>query len=338
MPDDRIRQLMNQHNIPGLGLGVAQGGRVLLQRGYGYADLEHRVPADSQTVWELASITKLFTAQGVMILHDERRLDIDDPLGDYLDDLPPLWQPIRIRHILSHQSGIRSYTEMPNYWRYVRYDRPREAILDLVRKQALLFEPGERVAYDNTGYYLLGYLIEAVSGMAYDEFLDDRVFIPLQMMSTRINDPYQVIADRAEGYSFDGKNIRKKEYYSAVNTFSAGALLSTVEDVVRWGNAFRSGRLMQHATRDMMLEIHPSRQQNERDFHYSMGLGWFLVDMDNGRTFAGHNGAIKGFSTSLMYFVEEDVIIVMLCNQGSLAEPHRVAYEAATALIPELAE
>lgn len=322
--DGLIEQAMQAQGIPGLGLAVSRGQDVLLARGYGFANLAHSVPTTADSPFELASITKLFTATAVLLLHEQGRLSIDDPIGAYLPDLPAAWQPIPIRHMLAHQSGIRSYTAVDAYWQSTRRDVSRDEILALVADLPLDFEPGERNSYDNTGYYLLGMLIEAVSGQPYDQFLHAAIFVPLGMTATRANDPYAVIEKRVQGYSRPSDTLQRAEYYSPSGTFSAGVLLSTPTDMARWAASLHTDRILSVETQRSMWTPHPSRSANERQHHFTMGLGWFLVDYQ-GLQFAGHNGSIVGFSTSLLHLIEEQLTVCILCNVDDVAEPHAIA-------------
>jgi D-alanyl-D-alanine carboxypeptidase len=319
-----IEQTMQAQGIPGLGLAVTRGSDTLLTRGYGVANLEHNVPTTADSAFELASITKLFTATAVMLLHEQGLLSIDDPIGIYLPDLPAAWQPITIRQILAHQSGIRSYTAVDAYWKTTRLDVSRDEILALVADLPLDFAPGERYSYDNTGYYLLGMLIEVVGQQPYAQFLSDTIFTPLGMTSTRANDPYTIVAKRAQGHSRPSDTLQRAEYYSSSGTFSAGVLLSTPADMARWAISLHTDRILSMNAQRRMWTPHPSRSANEREHQFTVGLGWFLVDYQ-GLHFAGHNGGIVGFSTSLLHLIEQQLTVCVLCNVDDIAEPHAIA-------------
>lgn len=325
--DNFITEAMTRHQIPGLSLAVVQDGAVRLLSGYGLAHLEHQVPATAHTVYEIASLTKLFTATAVMRLVEAGRLALTDPLAAHLPDLPPAWSAITIRHILAHQSGLKSYTQVKEYWRSTRLDVSRPAILDLVRHRPLDFQPGQRHAYDNTGYYLLGLLIEQISGQSYGQFLAEQIFEPLGMTATRVNDPYAIVPHRAAGYTGRDGHLRNAEYYSPAGTFSAGVLLSSAADLATWAATLHTDALLSPASRELMWRPHPSAAANEREFHFSLGLGWFLVDWQ-GRTFAGHNGDIVGFAASLVHFPAERLTGILLCNRDELETPHLLALGA----------
>ncbi len=314
--------------IPGVGVAVTQGDDVLLAEGFGLADVERNVAVSAESVFELASITKLFTAEAVLLLAQQNRLQLSDPIGNYLPDLPAAWQPIAIHHLLAHQSGIRNYTSVDAYWQTTRLDVAREDILALVADLPLDFAPGERNRYDNSAYFLLGMLIEAVSSQPYDQFLHDAIFAPLGMAATRANDPYAIIPNRVQGYSLADGDLRRAEYYATAGTFSAGILVSSAADMARWMASLHGEAILSQAWRANMWRSRPSRQANEREHHFSMGLGWFQVDY-RGRQFWGHNGSIVGFATALMHFIEPQLSVCVLCNLDAVAEPHALAFDIA---------
>ncbi len=319
-----IRREMEKQQIPGLALGVIVQGEPVLLHGYGYANLEHAIPVTPHTVFEIASITKLFTATAVMMLAQAGKLALSDPLSRYLPNLPEAWQAITIRHVLTHSSGLKGYTDTQRYWETTRLDISRAAILDLVRDEPLLFPPGQRYHYDNTGFYLLGLLLEQVSGQAYGDLLGEMIFTPLGMTDTRTNDPYAIVPRRAAGYSLQDGALHNKAYYSTAGTFSAGVLLSTVSDMAKWDAALYTEKLLETAVLQQMWTPNPTEQKNERALSFSLGLGWFLVDHRE-TFFAGHGGGIIGFSSTYLRFLREGVSVVLLCNRDEVPEPHNLA-------------
>ncbi|HEY9650339.1 MAG TPA: serine hydrolase domain-containing protein, partial [Coleofasciculaceae cyanobacterium] len=181
MIDDYIQATMAREHIPGLSVAVIQEGEPILVKGYGLANVEHSVPATEDTVYEIASIGKTFTATVTMMLVEEGVISLNDWIVDYLDNPPEAWHPVTLKHILSHQSGIPSYTDAKNYWDITRLDLSKAEILALISELPLKFQPGDYSAYDNTGYYLLGLMLEKVTGQTYGELLRDRIFAPLGM-------------------------------------------------------------------------------------------------------------------------------------------------------------
>jgi D-alanyl-D-alanine carboxypeptidase len=330
-----IEAAMRAQHIPGLALAILRGDEPLYTGYHGLANVEHGIPVTAATVWQIASITKPFTAQAILLLADEGRLDLDAPIAAYLSDLPAAWQPVTIRHCLAHQSGIPSYTTPDAYWAQTRQDKSHAEILALVRDLPLNFPPGTRYSYDNTGFYLLGMVLEAITGQAYGDVIRDRILNPLGMTTARANDASAIIPNRAEGYTIVDGQIANAPPYSTSNTFSAGVLVAALPDLIRWRAALRPDGLLPADTLRTMLTPHPSAEGNERDNDFTMGLGWFLVDHPYGQ-FIGHNGSIAGFAAAFVHLIAHDLTLISLCNQGDVPEPHALALETAVLLLPEL--
>lgn len=331
MIDSIIQQLMQEQHIPGLAIGINQADTVLVEQYHGYANLEHNVPVTSNTLFEIASVTKLFTAQAILLLVQDGAIALDDYIKQYVDSLPSAWERVTIQHCLAHQSGIPNYTTVDQYWQITPNNKTHAEMLSLVRELPLRFDPGARHAYDNTGFYLLGLVIEQVSGIEYEKFLAHRIFTPLHMTNTQANNYAAIIAHRAQGYTYQDDRLTNKAFYSTSNTFSAGILLSTLQDLMTWHVALFDDRLLNRYLRQLWWTPHPSVAENERTNNYTMGLGWFIVDSPFGQ-FLGHNGGIVGFAASLLYFPHTDVSAFVLCNAGHVAEPHQIAFKVITEL------
>ncbi|PJF28176.1 MAG: serine hydrolase [Phototrophicales bacterium] len=326
MLETLLDQMMEQQQIPGMALAVHRGTETLLEAYRGWADLELSSPVNADTIFEIASVTKLFTAQAVLVLMERGQLMIDHPLADYMSGIPDAWRSVTIRHILAHQSGIPSYTDAPTYWSLAGKDKTFDEVIDLVRDLPLRFQPGARYAYDNTGYYLLGRLIEKVSGNPYGTWLNQTIFEPLNMSQTRVNDYREVIRGRARGYRLESGELVNKPYYSTSNTFSAGVLLSTVRDLLAWRDSLKDDRILSEKSRRLWWTLHPSAEGNERSGAFTLALGWFVVDSPLGQ-FYGHNGGIAGFASSLMIFPEADITAVLLCNAEHVSAPHSIVFD-----------
>ncbi len=331
MIDDLIQQSMSEYHIPGLALRIQRGKEVVHQGYYGLANLEHGVAVTAQTVFEIASVTKLFTAQAVLLLAQRGTIALDDFVAKYLPNLPETWQTITIRHCLAHQSGIPNYTSVETYWNYSRDAKSHEEVLDLVRELPLNFPPGTRHAYDNTGFYLLGMLIEAVSGKSYGDYLQENILKPLGMIHTRANDYDAIVPNRAQGYVYADGVLRNKPFYDISNTFSAGILLSSVSDLMLWKASLFNDSILNTDSRKVWWTPHLSEAGNERP-HYSVGLGWFILDDPVGR-FYGHNGGIPGFATAFLYLPATDTTAVLMCNCNYVNEPHKIALAAVQQLL-----
>ena len=222
--------------------------------------------------------------------------------------------------------SIPGYTDVESYWKVTRSDKTHAEVLSLISAMPLKFEPGSRYAYDNTGFYLLGLLIEKISGTSYGDFLEARIFKPLHMTSTQVNNYTRIIPHRSQGYIYQDGGLTNKDFYSTSNTFSAGILLSTIRDLARWHSALFDDSILNAHFRQLWWSPYPSAAGNERDTNYSVGLGWFIVDSPLGQ-FLGHNGGILGFVASFLYFPKTNISAFVLCNAGQVTEPHHIAFE-----------
>ncbi|MFN6569007.1 serine hydrolase domain-containing protein [Dendronalium sp. ChiSLP03b] len=329
MVDDYIQATMAKNQIPGLSFAVVQEGELVLVKGYGLANLEHSVPATEHTVYEIASVGKTFTATVTMMLVEEGVISLEEAIANYLDYLPPAWQGVTIKHILSHQSGIPNYTDAPNYWELTRLDLSKSEILALVTDLPLKFPPGEFSAYDNTGYYLLGLMLEKVAGKSYGDLLQERIFATLGMNATMMNHPKDIVPHRAAGYRLlDGKLVNKP-YYSPSVTYSAGGQLSSVADMVKWEQALHSATLLKQSTLEMMWTPHPPKRGNDWEKQrYVVGLGWWVLNYSDRRV-VGHNGSILGFASNITRFIDDKMTVIVFCNLDKISRPDAIAKQIA---------
>ncbi|MBN4004594.1 serine hydrolase domain-containing protein [Nostoc sp. LPT] len=339
MIDDYIRAVMTQNQIPGLSVAVVQEGEPVLVKGYGLANVEHSVPATEHTVYEIASVGKTFTATAIMILVEQGIISLEDAIADYLDCLPITWQNVvTIGHILSHQSGIPSYTDASNYWEITHLNLSKSEILALVTHLPLKLQPGEFSAYDNTGYYLLGLLLEKVTEQSYGDLLQERIFAPLEMNATVMNNPSDIVPNRAAGYQLTNSKLVNKPYYSPSVTYSAGGQLSSVEDMVKWEQALCAETLLKQSTLDLMWTPHfPNQGDDWENLRYVAGLGWWVFNYDDRRV-VGHNGSILGFASNITRFIDDKITVILLCNLDKISRPDAIAKKIAEYYCPVLTE
>ena len=279
-------QMENQH-IPGLSLAVIRSGEAIRAGGYGFASLELSVPVTSETVFQIGSITKQFTATAVMMLVEEGKTGLEESVTHALEGLPAAWEGVTVRHLLDHTSGIKSFTGIPDVMARLTFlPTTRDEVLALVAEEPLEFAPGEQYAYNNTGYYLLGHIIEQVSGQPYADFLRERIFAPLEMNATRVNDLKDILPNRACGYEWAEDRWRNADHISMTWPFSAGALVSTTLDLAKWDAVLGSERLLPKAVWERMWT--PAILNDGMKVDY--GFGWAVGDY-HGRRTVGHGGA-----------------------------------------------
>ena len=337
----RIRPLvevaLRSHPAPGISVAVERGGELLFAGGFGEADLEHGVPATEHTVYRIGSVTKQFTAAAAMLLASEGKLDLDAELGEVLPDYDTRGFAVPVERLLNHTSGIKGYTEIEEFWERSRLDLGHEAMMELFASEPFEFEPGERYQYNNSGYYLLGVLIERLSGVSYGRFLEERFFAPLGLARTHHleNDP--IVPGRAQGYEVrDGGGFRNDDPLSMTGPYAAGALGASVLDLVAWQRALVSGAAVGAAAYERMSA--PGALSNGDPVHYGYGLG---LGEQHGLAKVSHGGGINGFRARLAYYPEEDLGIAVLENSGSgrpgLLE-NRIARAALRLEQPEVVE
>lgn len=330
--DEYIQKQMAALHIPGVAVAVVKDGKPVLAKGYGLANVEWSVPVTENTVYQLASVSKQFTATGIMMLVEEGKLSLDDKLPKFFDKLPAAWGNVTVRQLLNHTSGIKSYTNLPSFEKTLRQDFSKEEIIKMAADAPVDFAPGEKYSYNNTGFYLLGMIIEKVSGKEYGAFLQERIFQPLGMTSTRLNDLREVIKLRATGYAWENGKLRNGEYVSPTQPFSAGALISTVTDLAKWDAALYTEKLLKRASLEQMWT--PEKLNDGKPLTYGYGWG---VDLYRTRKRVSHGGGINGFSTFISRFVDDKVTVIVLSNlEGGSAG--RLADGIAEFYIPALAE
>jgi len=324
--DDAVKNVMNAHQIPGLVLQVVQHGQTIKTAAYGQANLEWNIPATSDTVFEIGSITKQFTAACILILMQDGKLSLDDPISRYLTNTPAGWSDITIRHLLTHTSGITNYTGLDGF-ELSRHLTQAEFIAK-IGGQPKLFAAGNRFSYCNTGYNLLGFIVENVSGQPYWDFLTARILQPLGMTSTVKREPGRILARRAAGYDLvEGRLVNRDVNYT--DLFSAGEIASTMGDLMKWNVGLDSDKILGPAAKSQWWT--PGKLTDGTPTGY--GFGWFLTPLDGHRCQA-HGGATSGFSAANQRFPDDGLEVVILSNSGEEGVAISVAQAVAKIYLP----
>ena len=317
--DDYVSAQMRQLQIPGLSLAIVRDGRIAKAQGYGFANLELKARATKETVYEIGSNTKQFTAAAIMMLVEDGKVHLEDTITKYFPEAPEAWHGITIRHLLSHTSGIQNHVAVPHWLDVFRTNLafetapPRDELLKMFFKLPLEFKPGETWAYDNTGYYLLGIIIEKASGKSYWQFLDERIFKALGMNATRNTDPQPIVPNRASGYEWKKDHFENRPILLPAIAFSAGSLLSTVEDMAKWDAALSNEKLLKKSSLDEMWTAAITNDATDAPFSY--GFGWF-VDSYHGHRLVQHSGGTPGFSSVIYRFIDDKLTIIVLTNHS----------------------
>ncbi|HEX8653721.1 MAG TPA: serine hydrolase domain-containing protein [Allosphingosinicella sp.] len=309
--DAIVRSGMAAAHIPGLSLTVLRGGEIVRQSNYGWANLEHRLPVDAQTAFNIGSASKQIIAAGVMLLVQEGRVELDASISRYIQEVPAHWRPITVRHLLTHTSGL--VREAPGF--APESDQP---VMDVVRTAyplPLLFSPGERFEYSNTGYFILAELIARTSGMPWPRFFHERFFEPLGMTATRATSRVDLIPGRAAGYEWKEDRFENVTPYLALRP--SGAFVSTASDMARWERSLVRGTLLSRPSLAQMWTR--ARLNNGQLAPY--GFGWRLEEVD-GVSEIGHAGSLPGFRAYFARYPDRDLTVIALINANhGPAEP-----------------
>jgi D-alanyl-D-alanine carboxypeptidase len=286
---------------------VARDGKPIFRKGYGLANREWSVPNGPESKFRLGSITKQFTATAILQLVEAGKLKLDDPISKYYTDSPAAWSKVTIHHLLCHTSGIPSYTGLPGFFlKESMFDRTPAEIVKLTQEKPLEFEPGEKFAYDNTGYVLLGYVIEKISGQKYADYLRDHIFSLLGMRDTGYDTAQEVIPHRASGYMFNGTTWVNAPYLAMSLPHAAGSLYSTVDDLLIWDQALYAQKPLTAASLDRMFT--PNKDK--------YGYGWFINTRFNHKVLE-HQGGINGFNTLISRYPDARVTVIVLSNMNT---------------------
>lgn len=309
--DQLVRDCMTAQGLASVSIGIRRAGMRDVTRSYGFADLENDVRATPHTVYRIGSLTKQFTAAATMRLVERGTLGLDDTLAALIPGCPAHVRHITVEQLLTHTSGIKNYTEIPAFAEKSRLDLTQSQLGELIANEPLEFVPGERYKYSNSGYFLLGVIIEQVSGKPYHQFMQEEVFTPLGLLETYYLDNYRIIKRRAHGYDIFQGYMVNSGYVSMTSPFAAGALGSTVVDLLEWQTALLGGRVIGLESLTRMAT--PARLADGTRTAYGFGMETSGLD---GRPRLSHGGTINGFRSQLAYYPDEGAIVVVLCNNG----------------------
>jgi CubicO group peptidase (beta-lactamase class C family) len=305
---DFVNEYLKKNQIPGCAVMVRHDGKVVLCQGYGVSNVEDGVRVMPQTVFQSGSIGKQFTAMAIMMLIEEKKLALEDPISKYLD-VPENWSAIRVRHLLTHTSGLGDYPESFSLQR----DYTEDELLKMITVQALAFGPGEKWSYSNLGYVTLGILIHKVSGEFWGDFLQQRVFAPVGMKHTRVVSEADIIPNRAAGYVLKNGALKNQQWVSpTVNNTADGSLYFNVEDLAKWDEALETRKLISRASYEQMWT--PVKLSNGTTVPY--GFGWGIAKTDSGHGVVEHGGAWQGFASYIVRYPDDRLTVAVLCNRA----------------------
>lgn len=323
------QQAIEKDQIVGLSIGVARGESILCAKGFGLANVELDVPATANTVYRIGSITKQFTAAAILLLLEDGKLKLDDPLTEFLPEYPVSGCPITLRHLLQHTSGVKDFTRLPAYRKELPIRVSQDDVLNRFQSLPLNFEPGNEHRYCNSGYFLLGMVVEKASGKSYREFVEKRLFEPLELKHSYCETHGRIIPGRAAGYSRLFTVVWNSPYINMKQTVGAGNLASTVGDLLVWQQALVAHRLLTADSSQLMKT--KGKLADGKPFSY--GLGISIRKLGN-RDVIRHGGGINGFRADLAYYPESGYTIAVLSNSEN-ARASRISDRIAKRLLAE---
>lgn len=309
--DAYVARHMESQRIPGMAVAVIRAGEVVHAKGYGLANVEHQVPVTTQTVFQSGSVGKAFTVMAVMMLVDEGRVGLEDALPTWFPDAPDTWRAITVRHLLEHTSGLPGYPADFDF----RRDRTEAELYEIIRAQPLDFAVGERRGYSNLGFVLLGILINKATGMFYGDFLQERIFTPLQMTTARVISEADIVPNRASGYRLVDTTLANQEWVApSLNTTADGALHLSVEDMAKWEAALHRGELLSARSYEVMWR----RLITNDGVPQPWGFSWLLADI-NGRRVVEHSGGWQGFGSDFLRYPDEQLAVSVFLNRRGVS-------------------
>jgi D-alanyl-D-alanine carboxypeptidase len=325
--DKLVQDKMYSEQIPGLALAVIKDGKILKARGYGFADVKLKIPVATNTVFRIASLSKQFVATAIMLLVEENKLNLDDPVSKYLDETPSEWKRITIRHLLTHTSGIPDFLN-ENIWVHTWLYGFDRGVFKAVAARPLHFAPGDEFRYSNSNYHLLGMIIRKVTGEAYGDFLRERIFQPLDMTQTVVSPIKGKIPGLALGYFWKNDRLQPGDNATpAIKAYAGGGVVSAVSDMAKWDAALYTEKLLKQSSLDQMWT--PVGLNDGMKARY--GFGWGTTSRSDGEhLIISHTGNFTGFSSVIYRAVDDQLTVIILDNRHD-------SYDAVSGLSQKIA-
>ena len=328
--DDLVRAEMKRQQIPGCAIAVVRDGQVVKAAAYGVANAESGAPVTTDTLFRIQSVSKQFTAAGVMLLVEEGKLGLDDPVGRHLEGIPPAWAKLTIRHLLTQTSGLPDFVNESLV--DLRADHTEEQLLAAIAGRPLKFVPGEAWAYSNSNYHLLAMIIRRVTGRWYGDFLAERIFQPIGMTRTTVLQTGETDHDVAVGHTLERGRLKGASTVAlSVASYGGGGIRSTILDLAKWDAVLYTDRLLKQASRERMWT--PAVLNNGTAHGY--GFGWEIGEIAGHRRLA-HSGKWLGFSAQIDRFVGDHLTVILLANQSE-TNPARITRAVAGHYLPGVA-
>lgn len=323
---DNLIKKQFKSNETGVSALVAKNGKVIYRKAFGKANLELDVDMTSDNVFQVGSITKQFTSVSILMLLEEGKLNLEDEITKFIPDYPTKGQKITVHHLLTHTSGIKSYTAMQSFGEIFTIDQSPLKFIEFFKNEPMDFNPGEKYMYNNSGYFLLGYIIEKVSGMSYSKFIQERIFEKIDMKNSYYGSQTKLIKNRASGYQ-KREVFSNAQYISLTLPYAAGSIMSTVDDLFKWQTAITNDVFVKEVTIDKAFTNYTLNNGDKINY----GYGWSIDELNNVPTIE-HGGAIPGYLSMGVFVPSKNVYVIVFSNCGCKS-PTNVALEIAALAI-----
>tara|TARA_B110000902_G_scaffold241275_1_gene291449 strand:- start:24 stop:1676 length:1653 start_codon:yes stop_codon:yes gene_type:complete len=319
---DKILRTQFKTNETGVSALVAKDGNVIYRKAFGKADLELDVNMTSKNVFEVGSITKQFTSVAILMLLEEGKLSLDDEITKFIPTYPTNGKKITIHHLLTHTSGIKSYTSMQRFGEVMTIDETPLKFIDFFKNEPMDFDPGEKYLYNNSGYFILGYIVEKISGISYPKFIQERIFDAIDMKSSYYGSHKKLIKNRASGYQ-KGAEFSNAQYISLTLPYAAGSIMSNVDDMLKWQTAITNNVFLKKATIDKAFTNYTLINGDKINY----GYGWSINEINDVSTIE-HGGAIPGYLSMGVFVPSKNIYVILFSNCGCQS-PTNTALEIA---------
>jgi CubicO group peptidase (beta-lactamase class C family) len=319
--DSIVAEQLKNGRAAGMSVAVVRGRDTLVMKGYGLVDLEFDVPTPVNAIYEIGSVTKQFTATAILQLQEQGKLSLDDELTKYLPSYPTQGNRVTIRRLLDHTSGIKGYTELPEFRAMMMRKMPKDSLVALFSSKPFDFAPGDAQVYNNSAFFLLGLIIEKASGLKYEEYVNKNLFDKAGMADSRYCSENAIVKRRAHGYDASPAGLVRAAYLDHTWPYAAGSLCSTIGDLVAWNRALHQSNVLISPASHREL-VTPGTTNDGARLRYGKGIG---VDSAFGRAAYAHGGGINGFVSQLEYYPADSLSVVVLVNTAGPASPGAVA-------------
>lgn len=326
--DDYLRTVLAERHVPGVAVAVMKNGKAVKMKGYGVASVEFGVPVTTETVFEIGSVSKQMTAAGILLLVEDGKVKLDVPVSTYLPNTPEAWRDVTVRNLLTHTSGVRSYSSLDGFELY-RHLSTADFIKQL-SPHPLEFTPGERNIYSNSGFTLLAHIIQTVSGKPYMQFMRERIFTPLGMTRTADRDPQFIIPNRAVGYEWEIDHLEGRDGV-LTDLMGAGSIVSTISDMAKWDAALNGKTFLKPTSRAEWWKQFTFTNGKPSPY----GFGWRISDI-RGHKLIGHTGQTAGFGAANFRYVDDRLSVIVLTNLGEIGLGGQIAARIAKFYAPGL--